>query len=427
MTTSRGKKAASKKGAIARVSGRRAEVLQQPLQNPVALVEMPAGYPEWLADVKARVRRAQLRAAQAANGELLMFYWDLGRDITEKMTLEGYGTKVVDRLSHDLKVEFPEMKGFSPRNLRYMRRFSELWPEPEVWQRLLPNLPWFHLCTIMDKAADHRDWYARAAVEYGWSRPILVMQIETGAHERFGKATTNFERTLPKPLSDLARETLKDPYRFDFTGLSREAEERHVERALVEHITEFLIELGAGFAYVGRQVPLEVGEREFYLDLLFYHLRLRAYVVIELKAVEFEPEHLGQLGFYLAAVDGQVKRPDDAPSIGLLLCKTKDAVVAEYALKSATGPIGVSEYQLVESLPKDLAANLPSIERIEEELSRPAATRKVAKGLALAAKSRGAASSESSGTEIAPTLAAKSSGSANKPRARKAAKKGKKR
>jgi predicted nuclease of restriction endonuclease-like (RecB) superfamily len=279
----------------------------------------------------------------------------------------------------------------------------------------------------MDKAAEHRDWYARAAVEYGWSRPILVMQIETGAHERFGKASTNFERTLPKPLSDLACETLKDPYRFDFTGLSREAEERHVERALVEHITEFLIELGAGFAYVGRQVPLEVGEREFYLDLLFYHLRLRAYVVIELKAVEFEPEHLGQLGFYLAAVDGQVKRPDDAPSIGLLLCKTKDAVVAEYALKSATGPIGVSEYQLVESLPKDLAANLPSIERIEEELSKPSTARKVAKDLALAAKIRGAASSDSPGTELAPTLAAKSGGAAKQPRARKAAKKGKKR
>jgi predicted nuclease of restriction endonuclease-like (RecB) superfamily len=407
VTTSRGKKAASKKGVIARVSERRAEVLQQPLQNPVALEPMPAGYPEWLADVKARVHAAQLRSAHAANRELLMFYWDLGRDISEKIARGGYGAKVVDRLSHDLKADFPTMKGFSPRNLKYMRRFADLWPDPEIVQQLLHNLPWFHLCTIMDKAAKHRDWYARAAVEYGWSRPILVMQIETGAHERFGKATTNFERTLPKPLSDLALETLKDPYRFDFTGLSREAEERHVERALVEHITEFLIELGAGFAYVGRQVPLVVGEREFYLDLLFYHLRLRAYVVIELKAVEFEPEHLGQLGFYLAAVDGQVKRPDDAPSIGLLLCKTKDAVVAEYALKSATGPIGVSEYQLVESLPKDLAANLPSIERIEEELSKAATTRKVAEGLALAA--------------------AKSSGAAKKPNAPKAAKKGRKR
>jgi predicted nuclease of restriction endonuclease-like (RecB) superfamily len=335
---------------------------------PAALADVPPDYAVWLADVKARVQQAQQRAVQAANVELLGLYWHLGREILERQGREGYGTKVVDRLAHDLKAAFPEMKGFSPRNLKYMRRFAELWPEVEVVQQLLHNLPWFHLCTIIDKAVDNRDWYAQAAVAYGWSRAILVMQIETAAHTRFGKATTNFEQKLPAPLSDLARESLKDPYRFDFLGLSREAEERHVERALVQHITEFLIELGAGFAYMGRQFHLEVGGRDFYIDLLFYHVRLRAYVVVELKAAEFEPEHLGQLGFYLAAVDGQVKHPDDAPSIGLLLCKTKNAVVAEYALKSTNSPIGVAEYQLVAALPKDLEASLPSIERIEEEL-----------------------------------------------------------
>lgn len=349
---------------------------------PAALVDVPADYAEWLADVKTRVHQAQQRAAQAANIELLGLYWNLGHEILERQGREGYGTRVVDRLAHDLKAAFPEMKGFSPRNLKYMRRFAELWPTLELVQQLLHKLPWFHLCTIIDKAVEHRDWYARAAIEHGWSRAILVMQIETAAHERFGKASTNFQRNLPAPLSDLARESLKDPYRFDFLGLSREAEERHVERALVQHITEFLIELGAGFAYVGRQVHLEVGGRDFYIDLLFYHLRLRAYVVVELKAADFEPEHLGQLGFYLAAVDSQVKHPDDAPSIGLLLCKTKNAVVAEYALKATTSPIGVSEYQLVEALPKDLEASLPSIERIEEELreatttSQPRARRK---------------------------------------------------
>jgi predicted nuclease of restriction endonuclease-like (RecB) superfamily len=335
---------------------------------PAALAQAPTDYADWLSEVKARVHEAQLEASRAANSVLLGLYWQLGRDILERQGREGYGTRVVDRLAHDLQVAFPEMKGFSPRNLKYMRRFAELWPDLEVVQQLLHNLPWFHLCTIMDKAVDHRTWYARATIEYGWSRAILAMQIETRAHERFGAATNNFERNLPAPLSDLARESLKDPYRFDFLGLSRDAEERHVERALVQHITEFLIELGAGFAYVGRQVRLEVGGREFYVDLLFYHLRLRAYVVVELKATEFEPEHLGQLGFYLAAVDGQVKHPDDAPSIGLLLCKTKNAVVAEYALRATHSPIGVSEYQLVEALPRDLEQSLPSIERIEEEL-----------------------------------------------------------
>lgn len=335
-----------------------------------ALSTAPDGYAEWLAGVKARVYAAQQRAAQSLNKELLGLYWHLGREILDRQGREGWGAKVVDRLAHDLQAAFPEMKGFSPRNLKYMRRFAEAWPDSGIVQQLLHKVPWFHLCTILDKVtgAAERDWYVRASLAHGWSRNVLVMQIETDARKRFGKAVTNFGRTLPKPQSDLARESLKDPYRFDFLGLSREAEEREVERALVQHITRFLLELGAGFAFVGRQVHLEVGNEDFYIDLLFYHLRLRAYVVIELKAGKFKPEFVGQLGFYMTAVDQQVKAPADAATIGLLLCKSKDEVVAEYALRDTDRPMGVANFQLVEALPKDLEANLPSIELIEEEL-----------------------------------------------------------
>ncbi len=330
----------------------------------------PEGYGAWLMEVKARVHAAQQRAALAVNQELLGLYWQLGRDILERQNLEGWGAKVVDRLAHDLKSTFPEVKGFSPRNLKYMRRFAEAWPDPAVVQQLLHKVPWFHLCTLLDKVKDEaeRDWYVRAVVEHGWSRNVLVMQIETGAHRRQGKALTNFELHLPKPQSDLAREALKDPYRFDFLRLGTEALEREIETALVTHVTQFLLELGAGFAFVGRQVLLNVGGDEFFIDLLFYHLKLRCYVVIEIKGTKFKPEHTGQLGFYLTAVDEQVKAPEDKPTIGLLLCKSKNKVVAEYALKTSSSPMGVAEYQLIESLPKDLEASLPSVEQIEREL-----------------------------------------------------------
>ena len=263
------------------------------------------------------------------------------------------------------------MKGFSPRNLKYMRRLAEAWPDGEIVQQLLHKVPWFHLCTILDKVPDagERDWYVRAALEHGWSRNVLVMQIETGACRRQGKALTNFAQRLPAPQSDLARETLKDPYRFDFLRLGDETHERDIEGALVNHVTQFLLELGAGFAFVGRQVLLDVGGDEFFIDLLFYHLKLRCYVVIELKAAPFKPEHTGQLGFYMTAVDEQVKAPQDAPTIGLLLCKSRNKVVAEYALRSTTGAMGVAEYQLVESLPADLEANLSSVAQIERELA----------------------------------------------------------
>jgi predicted nuclease of restriction endonuclease-like (RecB) superfamily len=252
-----------------------------------------------------------------------------------------------------------------------MRAFAEAWPEEEIVQGVLGQLPWYHQLALLDKlpGPETRLWYAAKAIEHNWSRNILVMQIESRLLERSGTAVTNFALTLPKPESDLARESLKDPYRFDFLGLGEEAQEREIEHALIKHVTDFLLELGAGFAFVGRQVLLDVGGEEFFIDLLFYHLKLRCYVVIELKAGKFKPEHLGQLSFYLTAVDAQIKHPDDGPTIGLLLCKTKNKVVAEYALRGKDQPLGVAEYQLVESLPAELQTSLPSIEQIERELA----------------------------------------------------------
>lgn len=263
------------------------------------------------------------------------------------------------------------MKGFSPRNLKYMRAFAEAWPDTEFVQAVLAQLPWYHQLALLDKLTrpEDRRWYAAMAIEHNWSRNILVMQIEAGLLQRSGSAITNFDISLPLAQSDLARESLKDPYRFDFLGLTEEAQERDVENALVKHVTEFLLELGAGFAFVGRQVLLDVGGDEFFIDLLFYHLKLRCYVVIELKGGKFRPEHLGQLGFYLTAVDRQVKDEQDNPTIGLLLCKSKNKVVAEYALGDKSQPMGIAEYKLVESLPVELQTSLPSIEQLERELA----------------------------------------------------------
>ena len=281
---------------------------------------------------------------------------------------QGYA----DWLAQDLRSAFPEMKGFSSRNLKYMRAFALAWPDLKFVQATLAQLPWYHHLALLDKlpCPESRQWYAAKAIEHGWSRNILVMQIETRLRERSGSAVTNFPAILPKAQSDLARESLKDPYCFDFLGLNDEAQERTIENALVQHITHFLLELGAGFAYVGRQVHLEVGGDDFFIDLLFYHLKLHCYVVIELKGGQFKPEHLGQLGFYLTAVDAQVKSEHDNPTIGLLLCKSRNKVVAEYALRDKSQPIGVAEYQLIASLPEELQTSLPSIEQIERELTQ---------------------------------------------------------
>lgn len=372
--------------------------------KPAKLTDSPQGYADWLSDIKTQIHEAQQSAAQALNLHLVSLYWKIGRAILDQQEQQGWGAKIIDRLAQDLRTNFPDMKGFSPRNLKYMRAFAEAWPQSsncattaaqleggEIVQAVLGQLadgnrpaagesfvqaalhklPWGHHCVLLDKLNTREDrlWYAAKAIEHNWSRNILVMQIESRLIERSGGAVTNFALTLPKPQSDLARESLKDPYRFDFLGLGEEAQEREIENALVKHITDFLLELGAGFAFVGKQVLLDVGGEEFFIDLLFYHLKLRCYVVIELKAGKFKPEHLGQLGFYLTAVDAQVKHADDAPTIGLLLCKSKNKVVAEYALRDKSQPLGVAEYQLVESLPAELQTSLPSIAQIERELA----------------------------------------------------------
>ena len=338
--------------------------------KPPSLTTPPDGYSDWLTDLKHRIHHAQQRASRAVNRELVLLYWQIGQDILQRQAEQGWGAKVIDRLAHDLRNAFPDMKGFSPRNLKYMRAFAEAWPDSEFVQGVLAQLPWYHQLALLDKlpGAESRRWYAAKAIEHNWSRNVLVMQIESGLLERQGRAVTNFEARLPKAQSDLARESLKDPYRFDFLNLGEEAQERAVESALVRHVTEFLLELGAGFAFVGRQVLVDVGGEEFFIDLLFYHLKLRCYVVIELKTGKFKPDHLGQLSFYLTAVDRQIKGDQDNPSIGLLLCKSKNKVVAEYALSDKSQPMGIAEYKLQQALPAELETDLPSIEQIEREL-----------------------------------------------------------
>jgi predicted nuclease of restriction endonuclease-like (RecB) superfamily len=339
--------------------------------KPVQLTPPPEGYTDWLVDLKARIHTAQQRATLAVNRELVFLYWHIGRDILARQAEKGWGAKVIERLAQDLRATFPDMKGFSPRNLKYMRTFAQAWPDAEFVQAVLAQLPWYHQLALLDKlpGPETRRWYAAKAIEHNWSRNVLVMQIETRLLERAGNAVTNFDLTLPKLQTDLARESLKDPYRFDFLGLTDDTQEREVEKALVKHVTEFLLELGAGFAFVGRQVLLDVGGEEFFIDLLFYHLKLRCYVVIELKGGKFKPEHLGQLGFYMTAIDRQVKNEQDNATIGLLLCKSKNKIVAEYALGDKSHPMGIAEYKLLESLPAELQTSLPSIEQIERELA----------------------------------------------------------
>ena len=345
---------------------------QLPNEGPVVGLNMPPeGYAEWLADLKSRIHTAQQRATLSVNRELVLLYWQIGQDILARQSAQGWGAKVIERLALDLRAAFPDMKGFSRSNLMYMRAFAQAWPEAAIVQQAVGQLPWGHNLVLLTRLKDQQQRlaYAQSAIKHGWSRNMLDIHIETRLLERTGTAVTNFDATLPKPQSDLARESLKDPYRLDFLGLGKEADERAIENGLVRHVTEFLLELGAGFAFVGRQVLLDVGGDEFFIDLLFYHLKLRCYVVIELKGGKFKPEHLGQLSFYLTAVDAQVKHPQDNPTIGLLLCRSKNKVVAEYALRTNTQPLGVAEYQLLDSLPAELQTSLPSIEQIEHELA----------------------------------------------------------
>jgi len=329
---------------------------------------IPSDYGPFLEELKERIRSAQVRAALSVNRELVLLYWSIGNRILAAQKLEGWGTKVVDRLSADLRSEFPDMTGLSARNLKYMRAFAEAWPEGPIVQAPLAQLTWYHNLTLIEKlsASDLRVWYARQAVEFGWSRNVLVHQIESKLFERQGKPVTNFSRALPAPQSDLAHQLLKDPYNFEFLTLQQDAEERELETGLITHVRKFLLELGAGFAFVGNQYHLEVGDEDFYIDLLFYHLKLRCYVVIELKTGKFKPEYAGKLNFYLAVVDDLLRHKDDAPTIGLILCKDKNQVVAEYALRGMTQPMGISAYQ-ISDIPK---GSLPTIEEIEQELNQ---------------------------------------------------------
>lgn len=332
---------------------------------------LPEGYADWLAQLKGDIIKARQRAALAVNAELVQLYHRLGGEIQQRQEAHGWGAKVIERLARDLKDAFPDMKGWSASNLKYMRFFAQHCPDRQFGQQAADQLPWFHVVTLLTKldSPAEREWYAQQTVLQGWSRSTLELNIKSRLQQRQGSAVTNFVSRLPAADSALAQETLKDPYLFDFLGLGHDAQERDIEAGLIRHITRFLLELGAGFAFVGRQFRLEVGGDEFFIDLLFYHTRLKCYVVVELKATAFKPEHAGQLNFYLAAVDAQIKAEDDKPTIGLLLCKQQNRLVAEYALSGIDKPIGVAEYQLLRDLPDTLGRNLPSIAEIEAELA----------------------------------------------------------
>jgi predicted nuclease of restriction endonuclease-like (RecB) superfamily len=365
------RKPTSKSGEVRRSLGRATDQAAFPAPSPLA--NMPSGYASLLQDIKQRIQQGRLQTVLAANSAMVRLYWDIGRSILERQGQEGWGAKVIDRLAADLRKAFPDMRGLSPRNLKYMRAFAAAWPDQSIVQQLAAQIPWFHNCILLDRVTEpsQREWYIRRTIEHGWSRNILALQIQGRAHERFGKAISNFKATLPPVDSDLATQVFKDPYLFDFLGTADPRREREVEQALVDHIQRFLLELGTGFAFVGRQVLLEVGDQDFYVDLLFYHLKLRCYVVIELKAVPFDPAFVGQLNLYLSAADDLLRHPDDKPTIGLLLCRSKDKIVVEYALRHLKRPIGVAEWEtkIVETLPDNFKGSLPTVEEIEAELA----------------------------------------------------------
>jgi predicted nuclease of restriction endonuclease-like (RecB) superfamily len=357
-------------------------------KKPLAI---PSDYRAVLADIKRRVRHAQARALMTVNAELIRLYWEIGALIDSRQTREGWGSAVIPRLSRDLHNDLPEEKGFSERNIKRMLAFYREYPflqfvpqpvaqsEPEqkvpqaaalfVWP-LVQSLPWGHHAELMAKVKDlpTRHWYMQAALANGWSRNVLLMQIESGSHNRQGKATSNFDLRLPAPESELVQQALKDPYLFDFLTLQASFHERELETGLITHLEKFLLELGQGFAFVGRQYHLNIGEQDFYIDLLFYHLKLRCYVVIDLKRGHFKPEYAGKMNFYCNVVDDQLRHAADQPTIGLILCQQPNRVLAEYALRGVEKPIGVSSYELTRALPTELQTSLPSIEQIEREL-----------------------------------------------------------
>lgn len=340
--------------------------------------DLPTWYPKLLESVSDRVSQGQRRASLAVNQELVSTYWNVGHDILERQTEQGWGSKVIDRLSADLRDRFPGIRGFSPRNLKYMRAFADTWAVTAIVQSPLAQLPWYHHIALLEKLDDESTqlWYALMAVSEGWSRNHLVRQIETGLHERSGQAASNFDTVLPSSTSFIVQNATKDPYVFDFLELTEAHNERELEAQLLQHVERFLLELGRGFAFVGRQLRLDIAGDEFFPDLLFYNFILRRFVVVELKTGKFEPGYLGQLGMYMSAVDDLLAQPGDEPTIGLLLCKSKNSVVAEYALRGFSSPIGVAEWAtaLKDSLPESISRSLPSIDELEAELASPETT-----------------------------------------------------
>ena len=334
--------------------------------------KLDQNYGTLVADLKKRVAESRYRATLSVNRELVLLYHHIGQQILKSQKIHGWGAKVIEQLSKDLYSAFPEMKGFSSRNLKYMRKFAEEYQDQQIVQEVLAQLSWYHNVTLLEKVSDkkEREFYIKETIQYGWSRNIMVMQIESNLYMRQGGAVTNFDKRLPNLQSDLAVGLMKDPYCFDFLSLGRDAHEREIEKGLISHMQKFLLELGEGFAFVGSQYHLEVGGQDFFVDMLFYHLKLRCYFVIELKNTAFKPEYSGKLNFYLSVIDDKLKHKDDNPSIGLILCKSKNKVVAEYALRDIEKPIGLSEYKLPEKIIEKLKATLPSIEELEKELSK---------------------------------------------------------
>lgn len=337
-------------------------------------------YVKTLADIKKRISEAQIKAAFAVNKELLKLYWYIGETIVKKQKENKWGSKIIEQLAKDLQNSFPGLSGFSRPNIFRMKAFFQAYEivsePPRQFETLaIFNIPWWHNVILLTKLKDYnqRIWYAQKTIENGWSSTVLELKIESNLYSRDGKAITNFTKTLPSPQSDLAQQSLKDPYVFDFLTFHKEHLEKDIEQGLMDNIQKFLLELGKGFAFVGRQYHIEIEEEDFYIDLLFYHIKLKCYVVVELKAQKFEPKDVGQLNFYLSAVDNILKEPEDKPTIGLLLCKTKKNIIAEYALQEINRPIGIAGYEtakFVESLPKKLKNNLPSIGEIEKELEK---------------------------------------------------------
>ncbi len=335
---------------------------------------IPVGYKEFLEEIRTRIREAQIRASLSVNKELVLLYWSIGKSILDKQALQGWGSKIIDRMAQDLTASFPGVSGFSIRNLKYMRKLAEVYPDSQFVQAVLAQLPWWHNLLILEKLKDSesRAWYAREVLKNGWSGRALEEAIRSNLYGRKGRAITNFQERLPAPQAQLVNDILKSPYNFGFLTMEDDYVEQELERGLVANLEQLLLELGQGFAFIGRQYHIEIAGDDYYLDMLFYHIKLRCFCVVELKTTDFKPEYAGKLNFYLAAVDRQLKHPSDNPSIGMIICRTKNDLKVEYSLERSTMPMGVSEYavNIMDALPKELQGTLPTAAEIEAKLTQ---------------------------------------------------------